>query len=162
MDLDLLLSPQLHTLEYTVSKEVREPWRDEMHILAQILQRNAKLKILRLNCENGDVPSFSALGQNPHGLTIETSRSSRVASLPLLEKGDIYIDRLPCILEELSFLRGSYSMNMYDLGNNHCLALKQCLDWSKLVKLDLGHLPMARFHQVFLAFCHSLKSFTSP
>ena len=157
MDVQLLLSPQLHSLEYVVLKEVDEPWRDEMDILAQILQRNCSLKTLRFACQSGKVQDLGTQ-ISPHGLAFDTSRKTRLVRLPLLEKGNIWIDKFSFRLEDLTFLPGSYGTQTYNLGDPHCRALKQCLDCSKLTVVDLGLLPAAVFYQTFMGSMAQLKT----
>lgn len=123
-DLDLLLSPQLHTLEYVVfCKSTTEI--SEFPILKHILSQSKNLRVLRLEIANSWNYDWNNLYHilSGHGL----GRSLGGQFNLQLTKDSWFPP-----LEELKIC------TQYALTRDHCLAWRKCMDWSKLRILDLG------------------------
>lgn len=136
MDVELLSSPQLYSLEYTVLCDNPTTRLSEFPVLRKVLLPNKNLRILRLGCSsNHRIPSRdyqdqSQFNQGPFNLD--------------LRPGDSFAE-----LNELEFISkpNVYGYQLYDLSHEHCKAWKECAALSKLQKLNLGQLPS----QVFFA-----------
>lgn len=130
MDIDLLTSPQLYSLEYTVLCQSCMTV-SEFPVLTKILLQSRNLRILRLGCQT---EAGFQIKDYLHLYTSYDTDGSGTFNLCLKPK-----DEFPP-LEELTFISPAYIFMkpLYDMSRDHCIALKSCLDLSKLKILRLG------------------------
>lgn len=153
MDLDILTSPQLYSLEYTFFKEATGPSRSELPIMARIMRNSKKLRVLRFVCEEDrrfhfeDYYGFyERFGSDGHGFK----------NLPF---SAFTLDDQLEPLQELAFLSDPLRADtFYDFTDSHCNAWRFCMDWSKLVTLDLGGQGPSPFFEIFRGHVPNLKS----
>lgn len=141
MDAELLASPQLDRLEYTIFVDCRNAniVASEWPLLIAALHTGGSCQSLRLHIENR------------HDVSIQQSKSLAGFQLP---PGGMLSP-----LEELSLHRMSYwGDSRWDIP--HCALLKDILDWSRMRVLDFGSsCPMA-FFEALTGSVPNLKSLT--
>jgi len=131
MDVDLLASPQLYSLEYTVLCESPATNRSEFPVLTRILLLSKNFRILRLGCS-----SDSRYKVQDYQHLYTGFRTDGVGSLNMCLKSG---DKFPS-LEKLVFMPpgNRYWNQVYHLTRDHCIALNECIDWTKMKVVDLG------------------------
>lgn len=154
IDLDLLRSPQLHSLDFTVLQNgFYGPDREisEFPVLKQILQRSPNLRVLRLGCTQELSYDFGRFYQRYAEFNTDGD-----GPLNLQFKNK---DSFPT-LEEVGILKERFRIDVpgYDLSKAHCIAWKKATDWTVLVKLDLGNTPPNDFFMIFRNQVPQLKS----
>lgn len=153
MDLEILTSPQLHSLSYTFLKENRSSSRSELSIMARIMTASKNLRILRFVCEPDSRFNFEdyygfyeRFGSDGHG----------PKNLPF---NAFTLDDKLEPLEELAFCSAPLRTEcFYDFADSHCNAWRFCMDWSKLRTLDLGGQGPSPFFEIFRGYVPNLKS----
>ncbi|KFY13798.1 hypothetical protein V492_03039 [Pseudogymnoascus sp. VKM F-4246] len=156
LDIDLLRSPQLHSLELVVLQSGQYYCRpdqtvSEFPVLKQILLGSPNLRVLRLGYirhEGYDFArfaryyeSFNTDGEGPLNLQFQNKDC-----LPTLTE-------LGILTEE----RRIYEPG-YDLSKEHCIAWKSAMNWKALTKLDLGNARTGNFFMIFRGHIPQLKS----
>ncbi|RDL35315.1 uncharacterized protein BP5553_07246 [Venustampulla echinocandica] len=153
MDLEILTSPQLHSLSYTFLKEDSGSSRSELPIMARIMTASKNLRILRFVCEPDrrfhfeDYYGFyERFGSDGHG-----SKNLPFSAFTLDDQLEP--------LEELAFSSDPLrAESFYDFSDSHCNAWRYCMDWSKLRTLDLGGQGPSPFFEIFRGYVPNLKS----
>ncbi|KAH6710810.1 hypothetical protein BKA61DRAFT_578638 [Leptodontidium sp. MPI-SDFR-AT-0119] len=162
MDLDLLASPQLYSLECTVLCQSSPANLSEFPVLTQILLQSSKLRVLRLACVSDS--RFQFKDYQSKYATFGTDGSG---PLNLFLKAG---DKFPP-LEQLAFISPThisptddFSPQLYRLSRDHCLVMKESMDLSKLRTLDLGRTSSHVFFAELAGYVPNLKSlsFTIP
>lgn len=156
IDLDLLRSPQLHSLDFVILRNgdfsSSSPDREisEFPVLKQILQRSPNLRILKLGSVQEPSYEFGRFyqryaefdtdGDGPLNLQFKNK-----ASFPTLV--------------EIGILKEDIRANVpgYDLSASHCIAWKAAMNWKALTKLDLGNAHPNDFFVIFRGQIPQLK-----
>jgi hypothetical protein len=157
LDLDLLRSPQLHSLDLLVLQTVLSNNGDDRQIseypvLKQILQRSSNLRILKLGHLRREGYEIGTLYQKWH--SEHKTEGDGELNLPFQNK-----DKFPT-LTELSIIKGEY-FNVdrnYDMNMAHCIAWKKAMNWKALTKLDLGNVRPFDFFKVFRGYIPQLTA----
>jgi hypothetical protein len=156
LDLALLRSPQLHTLELVVLQSGEQnckPGRtvSEFPVIKQILQGSSNLRVLRLGCIRDGGFDFERL--DPY---YDAFRTDGEGPLNLQFRNK---DRFPTLVE-FGILKESNRIHElgYDLSKSHCIAWKRAMNWKALVRLDLGNARPGGFFMVFCGYIPQLKS----
>ena len=146
-DLRSLSSPSLHSLKYSILNHTATVVATDQ--LAQYSKFPDLRKVLidSSNLKNLDIEfKYNWMSRNRWP---STNATPHLLYLPLQPS-----DKLPT-LEELSF---SGPPETYEFDLDHCQLLSQCMDWSRLTRLDLGiSCPQHFFEQIGWRLC-SLKS----
>ena len=135
MDLALLTSPRLYSLEYTVLCPVRlfsplGPERSEFSVITRILQRSKNLRVLRLGAVEDSRFKFGDYQEKYARFGADGSGALNLC----LRRGDVFPP-----LEELTFSSPrNDSPALYSLTPNHCFAMERSMDLTALKVLDLG------------------------
>ncbi|KAG4436705.1 hypothetical protein IFR05_007819 [Cadophora sp. M221] len=156
MDLDLLASPQLYSLEYTVLCQSPTTNISEFPVITQILLQSSKLRVLRLACVSDSrfqfedyqskYATFGTDGTGPFNLS--------------LKAGDKFppLDQLAFISPTDVSSTDDFSPHLYCLSRDHCLFMKDSIDLSKLRTLDLGRNSSHVFFAELAGCVPNLKS----
>jgi hypothetical protein len=116
LDISALSSPSLHTLDYTVHGQFFAPGKpSEYSLFRECLLKSTKLKSLTLHVKYSVASHFHRTGE----LNLQFERGDRFPALEDLDLSDCH--------------------SAYDMNRQHCAMWTQCMDWSNLKKLDLGH-----------------------
>jgi hypothetical protein len=141
MDLDLLRSPQLYSLDYTLFGNTSHIFISEFSLLKQILLKSKNLRILRLGFQNVHLPF-----NNPSEVN-KIHRNLLAGPLNLQFEPD---DSCPP-LQELKL------PEQYHLEREHCLNWQVCMNWSHLTALDLGSRCPQNFLSALTGYVPNLK-----
>ncbi|KAF2852949.1 hypothetical protein T440DRAFT_487950 [Plenodomus tracheiphilus IPT5] len=149
MDMRLLSSPLLTRLTYVVYNQGYQaslPSRSEWPKLTRALVAGGNVRVLRIQSQSD--------GEDYFGVKIvQDSEPEKLARLDLVPA-----IRLPQ-LEELSInSQRYYGASTYLWDTEHCLLLRDAMDWSRLRKLDFGADNPDVFFTTFTSRLPSLKS----
>lgn len=153
MDLDILTSPQLYSLEYTFFKEENYPSRSELPIMARIMPKSKRLRILRFVCE----PDTRFHFEDYYGF-YERFGCDGLGFKNLPFSAFTLDDQLEPLQELVFSSDPMRAETFYDFTDSHCNAWRFCMDWSKLVTLDLGGQGPSPFFEIFRGHVPNLKS----
>lgn len=147
MDLRLLSSPRLIRLTYFVYNQgydAAHPARSEWPKLTKALVDGGSLRALRLQTKSDGREIDGYVSEYDGPQVVPDSEPEKLARL------DISADtRLPQ-LEELSIdVPRPWGSSSYLWDSEHCLLLRDAMDWSRLRKLDFG---MDNPHDFFTTF----------
>ena len=156
LDIDLLRSPQLHSLEIVVLQSGEYNYGpdrtiSEFPILKQILLGSSNLRVLRLGCIQETRYDFAKFAQYYESFNTD---GEGPLNLQLQNK-----DCLPTLVE-LGILKEAHRIYEpgYDLSKAHCIAWKRAMNWKALRRLDLGNARPGDFFMVFCGHIPQLKS----
>ncbi|PVH73038.1 hypothetical protein DL98DRAFT_608610 [Cadophora sp. DSE1049] len=156
LDLDLLHSPQLHSLELVVLQTGDyycgpSQINSEFPVLRQLFHGNPNLRILRLGGFQEVCYSFYHFAKSYE--SFDTSGDGPL-NLQFQKK-----DQFPTLVE-LVILKKKYCIHDpgYDFSKEHCIAWKKVMDWKALQKLDLGNARPDDFFMIFCGHIPQLKS----
>lgn len=150
-DIDLLSNPQLYSLKYRVLGGPRNGnMASEFNLLKHIIVKADNLRILHLHFKKDSSFNLEALEQALTSRGLEYHLGGPY-NLPF-RRGDTFPP-----LEELKI--DSWH---YELSKSHCIAWKECMDWTKLKTLDLGEELAGGFLTTFRGSIPYLTSLQFP
>ncbi|KAF2655407.1 hypothetical protein K491DRAFT_758222 [Lophiostoma macrostomum CBS 122681] len=123
LDPALLSSKQLDALDFIIYGDVTgiTPFYSEWPHITRLLQKGGNCRSLRLHIQSDAYYKVPKIFEDPNNIG----------------KGQLHL-RTGSIfppLEELSILPGSHK-NRYTFDPSHCAVLRECIDWSRIRKLD--------------------------
>jgi hypothetical protein len=159
LDLNLLRSPQLHTLDILLHQTAIRVDGEERNVsefpaLKRMLQQNPNLRVLRLAYSKNNLYQLGAQSQNWQS---EYNIDGQGHLNLQFEQGDTFptLTELVIIGNKREQLEWQYN---YDMSERHCIAWKRVMNWSSLTKLDLGASNSYNFFTVFCGSVPQLKS----
>lgn len=133
IDLDILTSPQSHSLEYTLFKEATSQYCSKLPVMARIMVKSKELRVFRLVCEPESRFHFEDyFGHYERFHTDRVGFNNLSRSVCTLEDQMESLKKLVCLSDP------QRAETFYDFDNSHCNAWRYCMHWSKLFTFDLG------------------------
>jgi len=156
MDMQLLSSPLLRQLTYVVYNQgyqAAQPSRSEWPKLTQALVEGGNLRVLRVQTQSDGREIDGYVSEYDGVQVIQNSEPEKLARLDISDH-----TRLPQ-LEELSInTQRHWGCSSYLWDNEHCLLLRNAMDWSRLRKLDFGSDNPHTFFTTFTGLLPNLKA----
>lgn len=156
MDMRLLSSPLLRRLTYVVYNQgyqAEHPSRSEWPKLTQALVDGGHVRVLRVQTQSDGREIDGYVSEYDGVQVIQNSEPEKLARLDISAH-----TRLPQ-LEELSINTQRYwGSSSYLWDAEHCLLLRNAMDWSHLRKLDFGSDNPHTFFSTFTGLLPNLKA----
>jgi hypothetical protein len=121
----LLSSKQLNSLDYVIYTDypTYSPFYWEWPEITRLLQKGGNCKSLCLHIQNSTYEMVPKIFESPKNIGKFQFQLRSGSNLPPLE--------------ELSITSEDFR-NQYDFDHAHCAMLRDCIDWSRMRKLDFG------------------------